>query len=143
MPQVRFDVNQRGPRPANRPRPLVPRHPAAVRQEQMREEAKKTRAMPQGMVRVKATNRLGEGMIAKFIFHPSGRRTFDKNGYAEWPNDSFTRNRVRDGDVTIEDQKQQTGEQRQQPAEQRAQEHERRRPQQRTEQPARTENSQS
>jgi hypothetical protein len=102
MPQVRFDINQRGPRPAQRPKPLRPRAPAAIRQQLLRDEAKKERRMPEGMVRVKATNRLGEGIIGKFIYHPSGHRTFNKDGIAEWPMDSFTRNRVRDGDVTIE-----------------------------------------
>ena len=126
MPQMKFDINQRGPRPMQRPKPLRPQHPAAVRQQMLRDEAKKERAMPAGMVRVKATNRLGDGIIAKFIRH--GNRAFNKDGYAEWPMDQFTNNRVRDGDVTIEaaGAERGQGEQRQGNQEQRH-EHERRR----------------
>jgi hypothetical protein len=48
-------------------------------------------------VRVKATSE----KIRKYIFHPIGRRRFNAQGYADWPNDNFTTNRIRDGDVTI------------------------------------------
>jgi hypothetical protein len=57
-------------------------------------------------VRVKANSE----KIRKYIFHPIGRRRFNAKGYADWPNDSFTANRVRDGDVTIV-QRQAIGEQ--------------------------------
>jgi hypothetical protein len=35
------------------------------------------------------------------IFHPDGMRKFDANGYADWPPDNFTCNRIRDGDVIV------------------------------------------
>ena len=99
MPQVKWDIGQpgglRGPRPMNRARPLLPRHPAALAQEMARKEEG---PMLRSTVRVKATSE----KIQKFIYHPTGRVAFNKEGYAEWPNDSFTHNRVRDGDVTIE-----------------------------------------
>jgi hypothetical protein len=34
-------------------------------------------------------------------WHPKGT-AFDSNGMADWPNDSFTQRRIRDGDVTLE-----------------------------------------
>jgi hypothetical protein len=40
--------------------------------------------------------------VRKFIFHPSGRIKFDENGLADWPLDSFTVHRIRDGDVALE-----------------------------------------
>ena len=96
--QVKWDIAQpggtRGPRPLNRAKPLQPRHPALVAQEMARKEGGE---LVRPTVRVKATSE----KIRKLIWHPNGRRTFDKDGYAEWPNDSFTHNRVRDRDVTI------------------------------------------
>lgn len=94
MAMINFDPVKRGRSEIKRAKPLQPRHPAAVRQEMMRKEAEHQRS---NTLRVKAKNDL----IAKFIFHPIGHRTF-KDGYADWPNDSFTRNRIRDGDVTVE-----------------------------------------
>ena len=96
--QVKWDIAQpggtRGPRPLNRAKPLQPRHPALVAQEMARKEGGE---LVRPTVRVKATSE----KIRKLIWHPNGRRTFDKDGFAEWPNDSFTHNRVRDGDVVI------------------------------------------
>jgi hypothetical protein len=71
----------------------------------MREQAEKDRASPVGMVRVKAKNDL----IAKFI--KNGARGFNKDGIGVWPMDQFTRNRVRDGDVTLEKQPEQAPQQ--------------------------------
>jgi hypothetical protein len=41
-------------------------------------------------------------IIRKTIAHPSGNLKFPKSGSVEWPNDSFTKKRIREGDVTIE-----------------------------------------
>jgi hypothetical protein len=39
-------------------------------------------------------------VIAKAIKHPSGIK-FSSDGTAHWPDDSFTRRRIRDGDITV------------------------------------------
>ena len=36
----------------------------------------------------------------RFRWHPKGTM-FDSNGMADWPDDGFTRRRLRDGDVTL------------------------------------------
>ena len=40
--------------------------------------------------------------IKKYIRHPSAITHFDSSGRAVWPDDQFTRRRIRDGDVTTE-----------------------------------------
>lgn len=40
--------------------------------------------------------------IRKYIKHPGTRVGFPAEGSTEWPNDAFTKRRVRDGDVSIE-----------------------------------------
>ena len=40
--------------------------------------------------------------VRRLVKHPKGGG-FRADGSAEWPNDSFTARRVRDGDVTIEE----------------------------------------
>jgi len=40
--------------------------------------------------------------VKKYIYHPIGRQRFDANGMADWPDDQFTRRRLRDGDITLE-----------------------------------------
>jgi hypothetical protein len=47
-------------------------------------------------MKVKARDEL----IAKAIKHPSGIK-FSADGTAHWPDDSFTRRRIRDGDITV------------------------------------------
>jgi hypothetical protein len=47
-------------------------------------------------MKVKAKNET----IAKFIRHPSGG-SFQSDGTANWPNDQFTKRRIRDGDITV------------------------------------------
>src|SRR5262245_56407232 len=42
--------------------------------------------------------------VRKYIKHPTGLK-FPESGAAEWPLDSFTRRRLRDGSVTREEQK--------------------------------------
>ena len=37
----------------------------------------------------------------RFRWHPRGT-LFDSNGMADWPDDQFTRRRIRDGDVSLE-----------------------------------------
>jgi hypothetical protein len=43
--------------------------------------------------------------IRKAIKHPSGNIAFPESGSVEWPNDSFTKRRIREGAVTREDDK--------------------------------------
>jgi len=40
--------------------------------------------------------------IRKYLKHPATRVGFLAEGAAEWPNDVFTKRRIRDGDVRIE-----------------------------------------
>jgi hypothetical protein len=54
-------------------------------------------------VRVNPTN----DAIRKGIAHPSGNIRFPESGSVEWPNDSFTKRRIREGSVTLEGGKQQ------------------------------------
>lgn len=39
--------------------------------------------------------------VQKFIRHAGGTK-FNKEGVADWPNDQFTRRRIRDGDISTE-----------------------------------------
>ncbi len=41
--------------------------------------------------------------IRKHIVHPSGKIKFPESGSVEWPNDQFTKRRVREGAVTLEE----------------------------------------
>jgi len=41
-------------------------------------------------------------MIRKYLKHQPSRIGWLKEGSVEWPLDTFTRNRLRDGDITIE-----------------------------------------
>ena len=45
-------------------------------------------------------------MIRKYLKHQPSKVGFLKEGSVEWPLDQFTRNRLRDGDITIEEPKQ-------------------------------------
>ena len=47
--------------------------------------------------------------IRKGIKHPSGNIKFPESGSVEWPNDSFTKRRIREGSVTREDDKSKQG----------------------------------
>jgi len=40
--------------------------------------------------------------IRKYIWHPTGKLRFNDAGEATWPDDQFTRRRLRDGDITLE-----------------------------------------
>lgn len=40
--------------------------------------------------------------LRRFLKHGITKVKFPAQGSVEWPNDQFTRNRIRDGDVTIE-----------------------------------------
>jgi hypothetical protein len=39
--------------------------------------------------------------IRKYVKHPATRVGFLADGSAEWPNDAFTKRRIRDGDVSV------------------------------------------
>jgi hypothetical protein len=39
--------------------------------------------------------------IRKYLKHPATRVGFLAEGTAEWPNDAFTKRRIRDGDVSV------------------------------------------
>jgi hypothetical protein len=47
-------------------------------------------------VRVKAKNET----LAKYLKHPS-KIGFSPDGTSTWPNDQFTKRRIRDGDITV------------------------------------------
>src|SRR5262245_21552637 len=49
--------------------------------------------------------------LRRVLAHPNGGG-FRKDGTASWPDDSFTRRRIRDGDVTVQEE---TAQQEQQP----------------------------
>jgi hypothetical protein len=58
-------------------------------------------------VRVVPTN----DELRKVLKHPSGGIAFHEGSTSvEWPFDTFTKNRIRDGDVTIEERQQEEGE---------------------------------
>jgi hypothetical protein len=44
--------------------------------------------------------------LRKVLKHPTGNIGFLETGSVEWPLDGFTQNRIRDGDVTIEERQQ-------------------------------------
>jgi hypothetical protein len=67
----------------------------------MRRKAEEDRASGGGLVRVKAKDELTR------VLGPSDRAPFNKDGFAMWPNDQFTRKRIKDGDVTVEKQPEQ------------------------------------
>jgi hypothetical protein len=39
--------------------------------------------------------------VKQYVKHPRGTN-FDKQGSADWPMDSFTTRRIRDGDISLE-----------------------------------------
>jgi hypothetical protein len=54
--------------------------------------------VPDQTVRVKPRDE----SIRKLLRHPLRGRGFPSTGSVEWPLDTFTRRRIRDGDVTVE-----------------------------------------
>ena len=76
------DVNLKFPTPAQRNRARIER----VRKMQ-----------PRPGIRVEPKN---EDM-RRVLKHPRGQLGFRSEGSIEWPNDTFTHNRIRDGDVTV------------------------------------------
>jgi hypothetical protein len=83
-------------------------HPALKEQLQRRQDRiakiKEGRKVPR--VRVVPKN----DALRQALFHPSTRMRFPASGSAEWPNDQFTKRRIRDGDVTIEEKREQRAE---------------------------------
>ncbi len=57
---------------------------------------------PRDVVRNTVIVRAAKENVHKYVFHPAGIIRFGSDGTAEWPNDQFTRRRVRDGDITVE-----------------------------------------
>ena len=53
------------------------------------------------MVRVTPKN----DELRKLLKHPGTNVPFPAEGSQEWPDDSFTHRRIRDGDVTVEEEK--------------------------------------
>jgi hypothetical protein len=64
------------------------------------EQIKQSTAIPR--VRVTPKN----DAIRKAIYHPRTGARFPASGSVEWPLDRFTKRRIRDGDVTIEQREQ-------------------------------------
>jgi hypothetical protein len=44
-------------------------------------------------------------VVRKTMRHPSGNIAFRETGPIDWPEDSFTTRRIRDGDVTVYEEK--------------------------------------
>jgi hypothetical protein len=76
-------------------------------------QARARQAAP--MTRVRVLPR--DETIRRHIVHWPTRIAFPAEGSVEWPNDRFTQRRIRDGDVTIEETKEEskTGPQRKEP----------------------------
>jgi hypothetical protein len=74
---------------------------ARHKQLEARQERIQARKPKPQMVRVVPKN----DAIRKYIKHLPSGIAFPESGAAEWPLDNFTRRRLRDGDVTIEEQK--------------------------------------
>lgn len=72
----------------------------SVRDKRQRDRLEKMRKM-QGTPRVRVLPRDDE--IRKNIQHPIGWIGFPESGSVEWPDDGFTRRRIADGDVTLEE----------------------------------------
>jgi hypothetical protein len=51
--------------------------------------------------------------VRKHVIHPTGGGFQEGRQSAEWPRDQFTLRRIRDGDVTTDDEKPEEGEQQQ------------------------------
>lgn len=49
-----------------------------------------------------------DDVIRRDILHPVAKMRFPAEGSVEWPLDQFTKRRVRDGDITIEESKPQS-----------------------------------
>jgi hypothetical protein len=67
----------------------------------LRQQRMKTINELTAIKRVRVTPKNDE--LRGLLMHPSGLR-LRKEGSTEWPHDSFTKRRVRDGDITIEEQ---------------------------------------
>jgi hypothetical protein len=76
------DVSIKYPTPAQRHRARIER----VR-----------KAQPKPGIRVEPKN----DDMRRVLYHPRGRIKFRSEGSIEWPNDTFTHNRIRDGDVIV------------------------------------------
>lgn len=59
-------------------------------------------------------------MIRKYIKHPRTGVGFPADGSCEWPNDAFTKRRVIDGDVTVEQPPEQQQQKAAKPAQQKS-----------------------
>jgi hypothetical protein len=74
----------------------------SVRWQRRQERLAKVRSQ-QAVPRVRVTPR--DEKIRRNIKHPAGGIGFRAKGSVEWPYDQFTKRRVRDGDITIEERK--------------------------------------
>jgi hypothetical protein len=74
----------------------------SARHKQIDERRARVAALVPKQPRVRVTPK--DDTIRGLIKHPSGVK-FPAEGSVEWPLDSFTRRRIRDGDVTVEDAK--------------------------------------
>jgi hypothetical protein len=79
---------------------LHPAHKAQLQRQQDR-MAKIKEGQQRPRVRVVPKN----DELRKALFHPWTRMRFPAKGSAEWPHDQFTKRRIRDGDVTVEEER--------------------------------------
>lgn len=71
-----------------------------IRELQIEAREKRIADLIPRMARVRVTPR--DDIIRRFIAHPDGNIGFPASGSAEWPLDSFTNRRIRDGTVIVE-----------------------------------------
>lgn len=60
------------------------------------------RTIADGQVQPKVRVRLSKPHLKKLLRHPTTGANFTASETSEWPNDSFTKRRIRDGDIAID-----------------------------------------
>jgi hypothetical protein len=74
----------------------------SVRDKLHRERLDRARKMTPDVGRVRVLPRNDD--VRKYIVHQPSLIAFPESGSVEWPDDAFTRRRIADGDVTLEEQ---------------------------------------
>jgi len=86
--------------------PELDLNPVLKAREERRQERLKGIRQSSATPRVRVTPK--DDLIRKHIFHPRTGARFPAEGSVEWPLDQFTKRRIRDGDVTIDESRPQT-----------------------------------
>jgi hypothetical protein len=74
-----------------------------LRSQQIEARKKRARELNMPLPRVRVTAASEE--MRRALKHPSGMRFPEGGGSVEWPRDKFTRRRIKEGAVTVEEQK--------------------------------------